>query len=217
MIARNVDVLSMLWAAVLCCSCSRAPADATRVATVKGKPSVAKAKGPEVATVLTDFSKPAGIEGWRIVNDGVMGGRSRSTIRFAAGHAVFSGVVSAENNGGFASVRAPTRSGVAAGADEFMLRVRGDGKRYQFRVRMDDRWDGPAYKQDFIAPAGAWQDVSLSLSAFEATFRGRPVPNAPRLEAGRIQQLGFLIAGKQLGPFALEVRWIKGRRATTSP
>lgn len=169
----------------------------------------------KTAIMLSDFSKPSTLAGWRVVNDGVMGGRSRSTIRVTSGHALFAGDVSAENNGGFASVRAPVFAGVTAGYDAISMRVRGDGKRYQLRVRMDHRWDGPAYKHPFVAPAGQWQEVELSFAAFEATFRGRPVPGAPPLDAGRIQQVGFLIADKQLGPFKLEVEWIKAvRRAS---
>lgn len=172
--------------------------------------------GPgQTKIILSDFSKSSALAGWRVVNDGVMGGRSSSTIRVTDGHALFSGVVSAENNGGFASVRAPVSAGVAAGYNAISMRVRGDGKRYQLRVRMDNRWDGPAYKHPFVAPAGQWQEVELPFAAFEATFRGRPVPGAPRLDAGRIQQVGFLIADKQLGPFKLEVAWIKAvRRAS---
>jgi hypothetical protein len=59
-----------------------------------------------------------------------MGGVSHSRLRHdAAGHAVFEGVVSLENNGGFASVRSrPLDLGVP-GAANYSLEVRGDGKR----------------------------------------------------------------------------------------
>ena len=41
---------------------------------------------------------------WRITNDGVMGGLSRSAVHTADGTLVFDGELSRENNGGFASV-----------------------------------------------------------------------------------------------------------------
>jgi hypothetical protein len=46
---------------------------------------------------------------FRAINDGVMGGMSQSSIAHSPDHsaAVFSGVLSTANNGGFASVRAP--------------------------------------------------------------------------------------------------------------
>jgi hypothetical protein len=55
---------------------------------------------------LIDFSDPKELACWSAINDAVMGGRYRSRMHFdPAGHAVFSGTVSSENNGGLASVR----------------------------------------------------------------------------------------------------------------
>ena len=59
----------------------------------------------ETELTLIDFSN-ASAAGWQIVNDSVMGGISRSTLQLHEdGYALFSGTVSLENNGGFASVR----------------------------------------------------------------------------------------------------------------
>ncbi len=45
---------------------------------------------------------------WRIVNDAVMGGLSSSTVSINnEGKILFSGNVSLDNNGGFASLRSP--------------------------------------------------------------------------------------------------------------
>lgn len=54
---------------------------------------------------VIDFESLAGSD-WYVVDDGVMGGRSSSSLRSGeSGIAVFEGVLSLENNGGFASVR----------------------------------------------------------------------------------------------------------------
>ena len=54
--------------------------------------------------VLVDFS-PSTTTEWRVVNDGVMGGLSSSTMSATeVGTGVFSGRLSLENNGGFASI-----------------------------------------------------------------------------------------------------------------
>ncbi len=59
-----------------------------------------------MTAVLFDFSDPRSVALWDPINDGVMGGVSRGQLRHdPAGHAVFAGHVSFENNGGFASVR----------------------------------------------------------------------------------------------------------------
>lgn len=163
-------------------------------------------------TPLADFRDPATLRAWRIVNDGVMGGMSRSDLRIVDGRATFAGTVSPENNGGFASVRASLASLDIAGMTSIALRVRGDGKRYQFRVRTDNRWDGVAYKHGFETISGQWVDVELPLDDFQATFRGRSVPGAPVLDATGIRQIGFLIADKQFGSFQLDVAWIRVMR-----
>ena len=91
------------------------------------------------------FDRPESVVTWSAVDDRVMGGVSRSTLRVdPAGHALFAGTVSADNNGGFASVRsalappAPGRFGNEGGGNEGLdagdrdaieLEVRGDGRR----------------------------------------------------------------------------------------
>lgn len=52
------------------------------------------------------FTTQTKINEWRIVNDGVMGGVSKSSIALTAdGHGKFAGYVSLQNNGGFASIQ----------------------------------------------------------------------------------------------------------------
>jgi hypothetical protein len=58
--------------------------------------------------LLLDSSLMKGEDKWRIVNDGVMGGLSTSNVRINdEGKISFSGNVSLDNNGGFASLRSP--------------------------------------------------------------------------------------------------------------
>lgn len=55
--------------------------------------------------VLVDFPRSTTAD-WFVVNDGVMGGISSSTLEISSdGTGVFAGHLSLENNGGFASVR----------------------------------------------------------------------------------------------------------------
>lgn len=66
------------------------------------------------AEAILDFTRPDAARGFRVINDGVMGGVSSSRLDFAADGMLFTGTVSMENNGGFASFRGPLR--VPAGA-----------------------------------------------------------------------------------------------------
>lgn len=159
-----------------------------------------------VTTTLLDFDDAAEAALWRPVDDVVMGGISSSGFDLAeAGIARFSGRVSLEYNGGFASVRTPPRDWNTAGATAFVLRVRGDGHAYKFTLRTGDGFDGIQYQARFTPPAGEWTEVRLPVASFAATFRGRTVPDAPALDPARVRALGLMISDRQAGPFELLV------------
>jgi hypothetical protein len=146
---------------------------------------------------------------WNPINDSVMGGVSHSQLRYdPAGHAVFAGHVSFENNGGFASVRCQPcdlgRKEVVA----YLLEVRGDGKRYKLNLRTDNGFDGVNYQARLEPPAAIWTTCRLACADFLPSWRGRPVPDAPPLDTARLRQIGLMIADRQEGPFALAVRSI---------
>ena len=87
---------------------------------------------------------------WHAIDDVVMGGVSQSTLqRYSRGIACFGGVVLLEHGGGFASVRTEPRKWNTAGAQAFVVRCRGDGRRYKFTVRTDDGLDGVQYQSRF--------------------------------------------------------------------
>jgi hypothetical protein len=53
-----------------------------------------------------------------------------------------------------------------------------------------------------------WQILRVPLATFRASFLGRGVPGAPALDAARIRQVGLMIAARQAGPFALDIKRI---------
>ena len=147
---------------------------------------------------------------WQVVNDGVMGGVSRSEMQYtAAGTGRFTGTLSLENSGGFASVRTALPPGCLAADRGLQLRVRGDGRTYQLRLRVDDRFDGVAYRSLFTTRDQEWQTISLEFAGFQPTFRGRILDNVPPLDPARIHQLAFMLADKTPGPFALEIEFVQ--------
>jgi NADH dehydrogenase [ubiquinone] 1 alpha subcomplex assembly factor 1 len=162
---------------------------------------------------LIDFSRTNEKQNWRIVNDVVMSGVSQSEIIITDDStAIFQGMLSLENNGGFASVRTNPTDYQLTGYAIITARVRGDGRTYQLRLRTDDRFDGISYQSEFQTVDGEWIAVELPFGEFVATFHGRRVPDAPVLDPGKIRQIGFLIADKKEGPFRLEIDWIKSIR-----
>lgn len=167
--------------------------------------------------VLVDFSDTAEEGRWRVVNDGVMGGLSRSgmTVSNEDAMAVFEGGLSLANNGGFASVRRAPHDYDLSGYDGITLQVRGDGRNYQFRIQTNDRYDGVSYRAEFETVVGEWIAVTIPFHAFVPTFRGRRVPDAPVLDSARIRQIGFLIGDKREGAFRLEVKRIAAYRTAS--
>ena len=159
--------------------------------------------------ILFDFTTATNPPAWQVVNDNVMGGVSTSRFQVLTNGAVFSGVVSLENNGGFASVRSsPVRQNLG-GVDAFVVRVRGDGRRYKFTVRTETGFDTPIYQSPFTTKRGEWQEHRLPFKDFIPTFRGRTLTDVPPLNPAKVSSVGFIIADKQDGPFRLEVASIR--------
>ena len=158
---------------------------------------------------LLDFRDEGATASWRAIDDVVMGGVSHSALLpYAVGVASFSGVVSLDQGGGFASVRTEPQRWRTAGARSFLLRCRGDGRHYKFTVRVDDGFDGVQYQARFAPPRGEWTEVELPVADFVASFRGRAVTNAGPLQPEKIRQLGFMVSDKQAGPFELLIEWV---------
>jgi hypothetical protein len=158
---------------------------------------------------LYRFDTAQAADRWRAIDDRVMGGVSRSRLRHdAAGHATFEGEVSLEQNGGFASVRSAPGSFGVPGAVDCVIEARGDGHRYKLCLFTVDAFDALSYQADFSPPAHAWDVIRLPIPAFKATIRGRQVPDAPALDPAHIRQIGLMIAGRQAGRFALDIRAI---------
>jgi len=169
-----------------------------------------QAQNQDMPRSLFDFADARAVQGWTPIDDRVMGGVSRSRLRHdPAGHVVFEGEVSLERNGGFASVRSGPGELGAPGATACLIEVRGGGdKQFKLILLTDDGFDSLSYQCGFSPAGGNWQTLHLSLTAFRATFRGKEVPGAPALDPARIRQVGLMIAARQAGPFALDVRRI---------
>ncbi len=158
---------------------------------------------------LFDFTKTEKQKEWRPINDTVMGGVSDS--RFVVGKggiARFSGVVSLENNGGFASVRSSVVLYDLSSYEGIRMRIRGDGKRYKLCIKTDPQFDGVLYQSSFETRKEEWIMVTIPFSSFIPTFRGRILKDVPPVATDQIRTFGFLISEKQAGPFLLEIDWI---------
>lgn len=153
-----------------------------------------------------DFADEAVIDAWVAVNDAVMGGVSTGRLEATGnGTAAFTGLVSLENDGGFASVRSRPREHDLGGCAGLELRVRGDGRRYKINLKTDPLPDGVLYRAVFETREDEWQTLRLPFVKFLPAFRGRIVPEAPPLDPSRVRSLGLMISDRQAGPFRLEI------------
>jgi NADH dehydrogenase [ubiquinone] 1 alpha subcomplex assembly factor 1 len=159
----------------------------------------------EIMTII-DFSR--GDATWTHINDGVMGGVSSGRMSAGDCYATFQGTVSFENNGGFSSVRSPFVVHDLSMYEGLVLRVRGDGKRYGFRLKTDASWDGVSYEVQIEPPAGEWTEISAAFTDFIPVYRGRVVQDHPPLDPSRIATFGLIIS-RQEGPFRIDVASVR--------
>lgn len=153
--------------------------------------------------ILFDFNSQTDPGNWMVVDDAVMGGRSTGSFSLSPeGHGLFKGRVSTENNGGFSSVRHRFAPKQVGDFTKVRLRVKGDGKAYQFRLR-SSAGDSHAYVATFETSAD-WSTVEIPFASMYPSFRGRKleIPNYP----GKVmEEIAFLIANKTAENFALEI------------
>ena len=157
--------------------------------------------------MIFNFEKKSDINDWRVVDDVVMGGVSKSKITInEAGNGVFSGHISLENNGGFSSVRNQFGNMDVSNYNKFILRIKGDGKNYQFRVKpkLNEYY---SYKHEFSTNK-AWQTIEIPFKELVATFRGRLL-NMPSFGNKTLEEIGFLISNKKEESFHFEMDFIK--------
>jgi NADH dehydrogenase [ubiquinone] 1 alpha subcomplex assembly factor 1 len=156
---------------------------------------------------IIDFSR--GEVTWPHINDGVMGGVSSGEMSAGEGYATIRGTVSFDNNGGFSSVRSAAVVHDLSTFGGLVLRVRGDGKRYGFRLKTDASFDGVSYQVQIEPPAGEWTEISVPFTDFIPVYRGRVVPDHPPLDPSRIATFGLIIS-RQEGPFRIDIESVRG-------
>ncbi|MCR9286340.1 MAG: CIA30 family protein [Bacteroidetes bacterium] len=155
---------------------------------------------------LFDFARGSDLSGWNVVDDVVMGGRSDGRFKInEEGNGLFYGDVSLENYGGFSSIRYRIEQREVSDFKVCKIRLKGDGKRYQFRVKTD-RYDRHSYIY-YFETSGLWETIEIPLEDMYPTFRGRRL-NMPNYPVVGLEEITFLIANKKAESFQLELDWI---------
>lgn len=155
--------------------------------------------------LITDFTSGSADLGWYVVNDNVMGGRSEGSFERREGMLHFAGSTNT-NGGGFSSIRSEALQLDLAKYDGIRLRVKGDGRRYTWRLTTTARWRGRqvSYWANFETRDGAWTSVDIPFSGFVPRFRGYQL-DGPALDPGQITGMGLMIYDNEDGPFDLHL------------
>lgn len=133
---------------------------------------------------------------WNAVNDVVMGGVSQSGFRLAETKAIFSGRVSTENNGGFASVRTENFEPPLDLSDYegIELKVTGDGKRYKVITRCEGKWDGISYNYSFDTVHDFPITVKIPFEELRPVFRAKTVTEAGSFDSSKVYALQLMLS-----------------------
>ena len=150
---------------------------------------------------IFDFNKSSNLSNWYVMDDGVMGGRSAGSFKVNEdGHGLFKGYVSLENNGGFSSIRYRLSKTNIAKYSKFVIRLKGDGKNYQFRAKSSAN-EYQSYITE-MTTNGEWQTIEIPIDDLYPSFRGRKL-NMPNFPGKNLEEIAILIANKKAESFEL--------------
>lgn len=165
--------------------------------------------------LLTDFTADTADMGWYVVNDNVMGGRSDGDFEQEDGVLKFTGRTNT-NGGGFSSIRTKPMELALSDRSGVQLRVKGDGRRYTWRLTTNARWRGRqiSYWAEFPTQEGVWTTVDIPFSRFTPRNRGYQL-DGPTLDPGQITGMGLMIYDGLDGPFALQLESVSAYSASS--
>jgi len=147
---------------------------------------------------------------WRIVNDDVMGGLSSSKVFVTEDDKItFSGKVSLENNGGFASLRSQIKDYNFEKFSGIEIKLKGDGKRYSISMKETSYFSGYFYTCSFETKKNDWAVVQIPFDRFKLNYFGKDTNSGKKVPLSKIKEVSLLIGDKQEGAFEAEVDYIK--------
>jgi len=166
--------------------------------------------GAALGTMTIDFGSENKETDWYVINDGVMGGLSRSNVSYTADSFVFKGEVSLQNNGGFSSLRSEFSSFDLSNFKTVELRYRATGYNFALNLATSKVWYRPVYRTPIVATDGQWQTKVFNLLDFQEVVVGKATGSS--LSSDKLKdiiRLGFITNEKRAGQFLLEVDYIR--------
>lgn len=179
---------------------------ATALIAQEEKPPQSKEK---TTNMLIDFTDKKAGHQMNVVNDGVMGGLSQGRIEMTQNDSLlFKGNISLQNNGGFSSFRIGGKLWDLSAWKGVEILVKGDGRTYGLRATTDETFlrSSVSFTADFKTVKDEWVKLQIPFSKMKASWRGRKLDR--NFDPAQIKGLGIILADKQAGKFALEIKSI---------
>jgi hypothetical protein len=158
--------------------------------------------------ILLDASVMKTADRWRIVNDDVMGGVSSSRAVIRDKRILFSGSVSLENNGGFASLRSQIKNYDFAKFSGIEIRLKGGGKLYSISMKETPYFTGYSFTSTFETKENDWTVLQIPFDKFKLQYFGRNINSGKKVPLSKIKEIALLIGDKQEGDFEAEIDYI---------
>lgn len=151
------------------------------------------------------------VKTWFTITDNVMGGVSSSKISQKADAVQFTGNISFDNNGGFASFRSGFGKYDLSAYDAVRIRFKSENQKFALTLDNSRNWWEPNYKYEFQSEeVSDWKIVNFNLSDFHEEVIGRKTGNKINNSILKnICQIGIITNDKKEGPFSLEIDYIE--------
>ena len=158
---------------------------------------------------VIDFSDPQQMRDWIIVNDGVMGGLSSGNVQLTDEGALFTGRVSLENNGGFASFRSPYSRIDLSSFDTIEIKYRSNGLPCAMSFYRYSQFWRPNHKLP-LALSEDWSIINIPLLDLAEYRMGSKTGNTiSKDQLSELIRIGFITDSKNEGDFVFEVDYVK--------
>jgi len=158
-----------------------------------------------------DFGENLDVKNWAVVNDGVMGGKSESTVQLLSNSILFKGNISLRNNGGFASLRNEGHKLNISQCKSVTIKFRTNtNRKFSFRLSNSDWFYKPFFKHEFSSSTPDWETVTLLLADFkEYTINGETGNKLTSDNMKKEMRIGIILYDKQEGSFEIEIDYIE--------
>ncbi|RBP51702.1 CIA30 family protein [Arenicella xantha] len=157
-----------------------------------------------------DFGAEQGVLDWRPVFDQVMGGESTGQLTVSADHLQFSGLVSLQNNGGFASLRSPTADYDLSKFQMVTIRYRASGQSFALTLNQHAEYFKPRFKAVLPHRDGEWHTDTIAFDEFMEVRLGERLAGRLTEQALRHTiRVGLISNDKVAGQFELDVDYIE--------